>query len=100
MKRFLLSKSLLVLLTGILFAWIGCVRAQRHEALPTSPEPVQEGPRKSAAQREELPADLKCPIDHHPTLWEGKVTSFKRGKEQTEIAVRADWDTDYSGVLS
>jgi hypothetical protein len=99
MKRLLLSTSLPLFLPGILSVWIGC-GTQRQEAPPAFAESAQEKPRKSADQREELPSELKCSADDHPTLWEGRVISFHRGNEKTEITIRADWDADYSVVIS
>jgi hypothetical protein len=99
MKRLLPTKSLLLFLTVVMSAWMACVRAQPQKTLPTPEGSERAKQGKSTPQREELPSDLKCPSDYHPTVWEGKVTSFKRNGHQTEIAVHADWDADYSGVI-
>lgn len=98
MKRLEYGTSLLLFLTGILSLWVGCNR-QRQGALPTFAKSAQEHP-NSASQREALPSDLKCPVNYHPTLWAGKVTAFHRDNEKTKIAVHADWDADYSGVIN
>src|ERR1051326_7104693 len=99
MKHLFLSRSLSLIMAGVLSAWAACVGAEHQEASQT-PKPAQEQQRGSQEAREELPADIICADDYHPTLWEGKVNSFKRGKGQTEIAIRADWDADYSAVIS
>lgn len=99
MKHILFSKLLLLSMVGMFSAWASCTQAQRQETVSNS-APVQTQRRDSDGQREALPADLKCPADYHPTLWEGKVVEFAPAKGQTKIAVHSDWDADYSGVIS
>jgi hypothetical protein len=99
MRHIFFSKLLLLSVVSMSSAWASCAQAQRQGA-GSNPAPVQAQRRDSGDQREALPADLKCPADYHPTLWEGKVVEFAPAKDQTKIAVHSDWDADYSGVIS
>jgi hypothetical protein len=93
--RYIFLIRIQLVLICLTFALVGCAQAQRDGA--TKQQKDKQG--SSRDKRVQLPADFNCPADAYPTMWEGKVKSFKKGPDKTEITIHADWDVDYTNEI-